>query len=162
MIKGYIRLFLHKNISCGYSLESPPLLKKPTCYCSLCVFCFTCDEPRQNMGRGLCVRKTVLSLSWFITDRSKAGLFLWFILIINVFDCVHFRIAGGHLLLLQYSYPLGFRSSCFYISCVCFSFPLGILGRLWNSIVSVPDLCLFIYFELVRYLKCRLQRNNTM
>ena len=27
-------------------------------------------------------------------------------------------------------------------------FPFGVLGRMWNSIVSVPDHCLFIYFVL--------------
>ena len=25
-------------------------------------------------------------------------------------------------------------------------FPFGVWGRMWNSIVSVPDYCLFIYF----------------
>ena len=28
---------------------------------------------------------------------------------------------------------------------VCVSFPLGVWGRMWNSTVSVPDHCLFIY-----------------
>ena len=28
-------------------------------------------------------------------------------------------------------------------------FPFGGWGRIWNSIVLVPDHCLFIYFELV-------------
>ena len=26
-------------------------------------------------------------------------------------------------------------------------FPFGVQGRVWNSIVSVPDHCLFIYIE---------------
>ena len=29
---------------------------------------------------------------------------------------------------------------------VRFPFPFGVLGRMWNSILSVPDHCLFIYF----------------
>ena len=28
---------------------------------------------------------------------------------------------------------------------VCFPFPFGVWGRMWNLIVSVPDHCLFIY-----------------
>ena len=30
------------------------------------------------------------------------------------------------------------------VSTVCVPFPLGVWGRMWNSIVSVPDHCLFI------------------
>ena len=26
-------------------------------------------------------------------------------------------------------------------------FPYGVCGRMWNSIVSVPDHCLFIYYK---------------
>ena len=26
-------------------------------------------------------------------------------------------------------------------------FPFGVWGRMWNSIVSVPDHCLFVYFS---------------
>ena len=33
-----------------------------------------------------------------------------------------------------------------HLGCVC-SFPI-VRGRMWNSIVSVPDLCLFIYLGL--------------
>ena len=29
---------------------------------------------------------------------------------------------------------------------VCFPFPFGVCGRMWNSIASVPDNCLFVYF----------------
>ena len=30
-------------------------------------------------------------------------------------------------------------------------FPFGVCGRMWNSIVSVPHQCLFIYFEQLSY-----------
>ena len=35
---------------------------------------------------------------------------------------------------------------CFYTwrRPTCFSFPFGVLGMMWNSIVSLPDYCLFI------------------
>ena len=45
--------------------------------------------------------------------------------------------------------PLAFHLCCFYFSAVlivCVPFPFGVQGRIWNSIVSVPDRCLFIYF----------------
>ena len=47
-------------------------------------------------------------------------------------------------------------SLAFHLCCYCFSavfivgvpFPFGISGRMWNSIVSVPDRCLFIYLPI--------------
>ena len=30
---------------------------------------------------------------------------------------------------------------------VCVHFPFGVGDRMWNSIVSVPDHCLFIYYD---------------
>ena len=35
-----------------------------------------------------------------------------------------------------------------YVLIVRFPFPFGVCGRTWNSIVSVPDHCLFFYFVL--------------
>ena len=32
------------------------------------------------------------------------------------------------------------------ITCVFVTFPYGILGQVWNLIVSIPDLCLLLYF----------------
>ena len=49
--------------------------------------------------------------------------------------------------------PLAFHLCCFYFSAVLIvgiPFPFGVYGRLWNSIVSVPDHCLFIYFSLMK------------
>ena len=46
--------------------------------------------------------------------------------------------------------PLTFHLCCFYFSgvlVVCVPFPFDVQwGRVWHSIVSVPDRCLFIYF----------------
>ena len=33
---------------------------------------------------------------------------------------------------------------------VCVPFPYGISGRMWNSIASAPDHCLFMYYEKIR------------
>ena len=44
----------------------------------------TSNEPQQNIGRGVLQRKTGISPQLFITDRSKAMLLLWFILIDNI------------------------------------------------------------------------------
>ena len=45
--------------------------------------------------------------------------------------------------------PLAFPLCCFNLSAVLVvrvPFPFGVWGRMWNSIASVPDHCLFIYF----------------
>ena len=45
--------------------------------------------------------------------------------------------------------PLAFHSYCFYFSAVLIvgvPFPFGVWGGVWNSVVSVPDHCLFINF----------------
>ena len=47
--------------------------------------------------------------------------------------------------------PLAFHLCCFNFSVVLVivrvSFPFDVWGRMWNSVVSVPDHCLFIYFK---------------
>ena len=50
---------------------------------------------------------------------------------------------------------LFFLLSCFYcivVLIVGVLFPFGVSDRMWNSIVSVPDRCLFIYFETVWFI----------
>ena len=45
---------------------------------------------------------------------------------------------------------LAFHLCCFYFNAVLIvgvPFPFGVEGRMWNSIVSVPDHCLFMYFR---------------
>ena len=47
--------------------------------------------------------------------------------------------------------PLAFHLCCFYFGAVLVvrvPFPFGVWGRMWNSIVSVPDHCLFIYVSI--------------
>ena len=66
-----------------------------------------------------------------------------------VFDVLFilFRITFGHL--LGKSCPLGFPLVLFLFYAVLtvrVPFPFGVWGGVWNSIVSVPDHCLFIYF----------------
>ena len=39
---------------------------------------------------------------------------------------------------------LAFRFAVIFI---CVPFPHGVWGRMWNSIVSVSDHCLFIFYE---------------
>ena len=54
------------------------------------------------------------------------------------------------------SLPCGLVVTCCdgldsWLSCVlCFCmflFPCGVLGRVWYLVVSIPDLCLFIYIK---------------
>ena len=44
---------------------------------------------------------------------------------------------------------MAFRLCCFTYAVLifCVPFPYGVWGRTWNSIVSIPDHCLFIYTE---------------
>ena len=35
-------------------------------------------------------------------------------------------------------------------SCVFFTFPCGVLGKVWYVIASIPDLCLLTYFVCVK------------
>ena len=53
-------------------------------------------------------------------------------------------VLRGHL--LGKGWPLGSRLWC--LLWVCY-FPIGILGQVWYLIVSIPDLCNLIYFDLV-------------
>ena len=43
------------------------------------------------------------------------------------------------------------RLICVFVRIQAYSnpFPIGVWGRVWNSIVSVPDHCLFIYFRWI-------------
>ena len=46
--------------------------------------------------------------------------------------------------------PLGFPlvlCILYDVLIVCVPFPCGVWGSMWNSIVSVPDHCLFIHFQ---------------
>ena len=46
--------------------------------------------------------------------------------------------------------PWLFTCAIFYFSAVLsVPFPFGVFGRMWNSIVSIPDHCLFIYLGTV-------------
>ena len=47
--------------------------------------------------------------------------------------------------------PSAFHLCCFYFSVVLVvgvHFPFGVWGKVWNSIASAPDHCLFIYFVI--------------
>ena len=56
--------------------------------------------------------------------------------------------------------PLAFHLCYFYFSAVLIvgvPFPFGVYDRMWNSIISVPDHCLFICFsyDVADFLKRR-------
>ena len=47
---------------------------------------------------------------------------------------------------------MAFHLCCFYVSTILIvgvPFSFGVEGRMWNSIVSAPDHCLFIYIGVV-------------
>ena len=39
---------------------------------------------------------------------------------------------------------------CVTFSCAFITFPYGVLGQVWYLIVSIPDLCLLTYFNLLK------------
>ena len=49
--------------------------------------------------------------------------------------------------LLGKGQPLG--SPVCDVSCVFVTFPCGVLCQVWYLIVSMPDLCLLLYFDIV-------------
>ena len=52
---------------------------------------------------------------------------------------------------LERAIPLAFHLCCLYfrvVSIVGVTVPFGVYDRMWNSIVSIPDHCLFIYVLL--------------
>ena len=87
------------------------------------------------------------------TDRSKAVLLLLIIFVIYVSCLSCFLVCSlqpcGHLLgkadLLARLHV--------NISCVFATFSCGVLCQVWYGIVSIPDLCLLIYFVHVYFLK---------
>ena len=120
--------------------------------------------------------KPVLALVKYFTDRFKAVLLLWifyvFVLscVCNVFVRVYLYVLCGHL--LGKGWPLGSHLWCLLWVC---HFPIGILGRVWYSIVSIPVLCTLTYFgweitkqnlikhsflEACTYLEARTRWNN--
>ena len=81
----------------------------------------------------------------------KYGEKLLFVPFLFDFDClfVLFRIALVAICLKGFVL-LAFRLCCFplcRLNCLCW-FPVWCLGRMWNSIVSISDHCLLIYFAV--------------
>ena len=52
--------------------------------------------------------------------------------------CVCHAFGAGKMLNSWFSFVV--------LNCVFVTFPCGILGQVWNSIVSIPDLCSLSYF----------------
>ena len=59
--------------------------------------------------------------------------------------------------------PLVFHLCCYVFSAVLVvrvPFLFGAWGRIWNSIASVPDLCIFIYFAVFQRIECNLKEHD--
>ena len=86
----------------------------------------------------------------FFTDRSKAVLLLW---IFYVFICLVFAMslcASVYMCLVVTCWENAdlLALVCGVLLWVC-HFPIGILGQVWYLVVSIPDLCILTYFELI-------------
>ena len=76
-----------------------------------------------------------------------------FDLLFNLFRTALWPSVGKELIAFLSTVPLAFHLCCFFyfsvVLIVGVPFPFGVYGRMWNSTVSVPDYCLFIYYEPV-------------
>ena len=78
--------------------------------------------------------------------RSKAVLFCgsFFVMYISCLSCCHVSLLQPCCHLLGKGSPLGSLVCDVFL---CFR-PFGVLDKVWNLIVSIPDLCLLSYFVL--------------
>ena len=84
-----------------------------------------------------------------------------FVRFLFVFDIL-VNLFSGHMLGKTFvaicwgrAVPLPFHLCSFYLSAVLIigvPFPFGVYGRIWNSVVSVPEHCLFIYLLFLMFL----------
>ena len=81
--------------------------------------------------------------SKFITDRSKAVLLLWILLLFVFSVCLHTVLSVTCSLAVT---CLGRVLLYVMRSCVLVTFPYSVLGQVWYVIVSIPDLCFLPYF----------------
>ena len=84
-----------------------------------------------------------------------------FVRFLFVFDLL-VNLFSGHMLEKSFvaicwerAIPFAFHLCCFYFSAVLIlgvPFPFGVYGRIWNSVVSVPEHCLLIYILYLMFL----------
>ena len=78
---------------------------------------------------------------YLLLPRSAQGIYNAACIILFIFDHLFiFRIALRPSAAKELTSWLST-----YAILLCVPFPFGVWGRMWNSIVSVPDQCLFIY-----------------
>ena len=71
--------------------------------------------------------------------------YVWFLAFIILFR-IAWRPSAGKELFFKYSALQRLDVLFYAVSNMCVSFPFGAKGRMWNSIASGRDHCLFIYF----------------
>ena len=85
----------------------------------------------------------------YFTDRSKAVLLLW-VLLFNMFHfCLYYTVLSVQLSLVITCWERTdlLALLCVVFPCVFVTFPYGVSGQVWYLIVSIPDLCLLLYFH---------------
>ena len=102
--------------------------------------------PQQGLGRWMRARRAGLGPHWFVDDRSGAVLLFCFIPIVVVF-C---RLVQDSLVTIYWERAVLLVFHLMPSVVFVFVSRFGVLGRMLNSIVSVPDHCIFIFF---RYLE---------
>ena len=77
-----------------------------------------------------------------------AVLLLWFICVFV--PCVSLAFTSGHCCLVVICLEMAdLLALVGDVYCIIFTFPCGIHGQVWYFIVSFPDLCCLLYFELL-------------
>ena len=137
-----VRRFLSLNVF--YVFQGGTSFVNHLCYLCFVLVSWSTSELRLRLVH--CQTGLSSPVKYF-TDLSKAVLLLW---IFNVFFCLVFTmplytsdymclvvtcLEGADLLALV----------CGVLLWVCY-FPIGILGKVWYLIVSIPDLCTLTYF----------------
>ena len=90
--------------------------------------------------------KLVLALQYCLTDRSKAVLLLWIICVIYVFCLSCFHVCSLLPCTCWEKADLLAQRLFVTFNCTFVTFTCGILGQVWNLIVSIPDLYPLSYF----------------
>ena len=81
-------------------------------------------------------------------DRSKAMLLLW-ILFVSCVSCLSLLCCHCSLVVTCWKRDDLFAFLCVMFSCVFVTSPYGVLGQVWNLIVSIPYICVLPNFQVV-------------
>ena len=112
------------------------------------------DLPKFYVSRStseLRLRLVLLNMfkpSCIFSGRSKAVLLLWILLLFMFHVCPCYAVLSFpcNLVITPWDRTDFLFLLCVMFSCVFATFPYCVPGQVWYLIVSIPDLCLLLYF----------------